>query len=368
MQIVDANVAESSDAQEDDLDIHTRARRWLINRAQADSELASALRAMKERWGPYTERGRRYPLLRLFHELIDPAWDDLCSRRSALSQERTARAWNRYKKALFQSESEDRVIRGRARYPLLLSDIARAHGFDELTRFLEYLLPQLHGTDKWSVELLRDDVDACALKVADKQTVGGAMKINVEDIDSLCRFCGRKTELFSYLADETSLPKDDMKRHKRNRSRLSAIFCSEHRSNVPNSKSVSARYRTAKRNQERFLREFTYLDTQALCWDLGKPHAESRSELCDEFFFRLVRTTRLGVDYGAEDYGARAQAQARELVDRKISDRKKEIVALLASGYSQSSAAEQLGITRQAVSKALKSIPDNYRLDRACSD
>ncbi len=57
--------------------------------------------------------------------------------------------------------------------------------------------------------------------------------------------------------------------------------------------------------------------------------------------------------------------QARMLVDQNISDRKKEIVMLLASGLNQSATALQLGIKRQAVSKAIKieSIAYEYRLD-----
>jgi len=55
------------------------------------------------------------------------------------------------------------------------------------------------------------------------------------------------------------------------------------------------------------------------------------------------------------------------LVDEKISDRKKEIVILLLSGLNQSEIAKRLCVERQAISKALQSIPADYRLDLLCS-
>jgi DNA-binding CsgD family transcriptional regulator len=55
---------------------------------------------------------------------------------------------------------------------------------------------------------------------------------------------------------------------------------------------------------------------------------------------------------------------AYELIQSKITDRKKEIVALLSSGKNQSEVARTMGIARQEVSRALLSIPPAYRYDK----
>jgi hypothetical protein len=54
---------------------------------------------------------------------------------------------------------------------------------------------------------------------------------------------------------------------------------------------------------------------------------------------------------------------AWEIVEHRISDRKKKIVSLAACGWSYASIAENLGITPQAVQKNLKSVPPAYRFD-----
>lgn len=56
---------------------------------------------------------------------------------------------------------------------------------------------------------------------------------------------------------------------------------------------------------------------------------------------------------------------ARRIVDKRLTDRKKAIIMMIASGQNQSQVAEALGIERQAVFKALATIPDDFRLDEA---
>ncbi len=55
---------------------------------------------------------------------------------------------------------------------------------------------------------------------------------------------------------------------------------------------------------------------------------------------------------------------AYDLIQSKMTDRKKEIVALLSSVRNQSEVARTMGIARQEVSRALKSIPPAYRYDK----
>ena len=83
-------------------------------------------------------------------------------------------------------------------------------------------------------------------------------------------------------------------------------------------------------------------------------------------FFRLLAINRLIEkvdDVDVHDLEGRLRAEARRLVDKGISDRKKEIIALIAAGMNQREVADQLGVARQAISKALKSMPARYRFD-----
>lgn len=56
---------------------------------------------------------------------------------------------------------------------------------------------------------------------------------------------------------------------------------------------------------------------------------------------------------------------ARLMVDMKLTDRRKQILVLQKYGFNQSEIARRLEIERQAVSKALRSIPDCFQLSTA---
>lgn len=62
---------------------------------------------------------------------------------------------------------------------------------------------------------------------------------------------------------------------------------------------------------------------------------------------------------------AELRNQARQMADERLTDRKKTIITMIASGQNQSQVAKALGISRQAVSKALAAIPKDFRLDEA---
>ena len=55
---------------------------------------------------------------------------------------------------------------------------------------------------------------------------------------------------------------------------------------------------------------------------------------------------------------------ARLMVDSRLSDRKKQILMLQRLGFNQSAIARRLGIERQAVSKAIASIPEIFWLSQ----
>ena len=87
--------------------------------------------------------------------------------------------------------------------------------------------------------------------------------------------------------------------------------------------------------------------------------------MVDEFFQRpaMNQLVEQAKNVAADDLEGRLRAVARALVDDGITDRKKEIIALISSGMNQSQVAKQLGVERQAISKALKNMPDRYRFD-----
>lgn len=79
--------------------------------------------------------------------------------------------------------------------------------------------------------------------------------------------------------------------------------------------------------------------------------------MVDSYFFHYVA----GQTFQPADK-AELRNQARLMVDSKLSDRKKQMLMLQWSGLNQSEIARKLGIERQAVSKALASIPAMFHL------
>jgi DNA-binding CsgD family transcriptional regulator len=63
---------------------------------------------------------------------------------------------------------------------------------------------------------------------------------------------------------------------------------------------------------------------------------------------------------------ANISREAQNMISSGITDRKKKIIFLLATGMNQSQVADYLGIKRQSVSKALSTIPEVYRFDKKC--
>ena len=120
-----------------------------------------------------------------------------------------------------------------------------------------------------------------------------------------------------------------------------------------------------------FDRELERLDRQSWA-GINIPGAKSGNALVDDFILRLSVHRRLTYEQQSTDTSdsleTRLRWEACKLVDRRIADRKKEIISLLSLGLNQSQVAEQLGLkSRQAISKALLSIPHDYRLDLVCN-
>ena len=156
------------------------------------------------------------------------------------------------------------------------------------------------------------------------------------------------------------------------RLRLSSMYCDVHKPKAPFSDVVRRDYLKAKRRQSEFDLEYSRLDRQG--WgDSSVPRAKSGNQLVDEYIRRFAARRLQSFSFDVvrslldQKYSRfldqKLREEARMLVDRKISDRKKEMMMLLVSGFNQTETGLRLGIKRQAVSKALPTIDKDYRLD-----
>lgn len=354
--------------------------------AGCDPLLADAIKKFSEAWGPYSVQSRRYSIFRLLREEIDPAWQGLVARFPALTIAAMKTAWVRYQ--YYRSRSGTTIDQdGNAmEMPCIafptpphegeienfdsLAQIGQQHGFAALERFIYFVIrssPTYHGqstsdiTLTASLDSLRGLANACRSKKPKKVSLG---HINALRGRLVCRFCDQPTELSAHAAG-SPWPIDDIEIQLR----LSSLYCSTHRPKEVFQDAVRADYLRVKRNQQGFDRELERLDNQ--CWaGTSAAYAKSGNDLVDGFIRRFATHKCLTYEQQPPDkhdsLETRLRWEARMLVDQRMTDRKKEIVMLLLSGLNQSEAAKQLGLERQAISKALQSIPIDYRLDLLC--
>lgn len=129
---------------------------------------------------------------------------------------------------------------------------------------------------------------------------------------------------------------------------LSHQYCARHRPILANGRRNPA-YRQAKRSLAQFNLELDRLNRQ--CAKRATPQAASGDPLVDRYFHQYLLTQTLQPADKAE-----LRNLARQMVEMKLSDRKKQILILRWDGLNQSEVARKLSIERQAVSKVLKSL------------
>lgn len=195
-----------------------------------------------------------------------------------------------------------------------------------------------------TLETLIELVMACERKKPSSKDVRG---LNGQRLKGSCRFCGATAELTAF-ADEGH------QRDSKDKLRLSNIYCTTHRPKMHDG-SWNPAYRQAKRSLAQFDLELARLSRQ--CAMRSKPQAKSGDELVDSYFFQYLLSLTVQVADEAE-----LRNIARHMVDTRFSDRKKQIVVLQKLGFNQSEIARRLQIERQAVSKALRTIPECFRL------
>lgn len=199
-----------------------------------------------------------------------------------------------------------------------------------------------------TLESLIGLVGACVRKRPTKAKVRDT-RLNRRRVEGFCRCCGALAELPAFSEGSDSPKADDPE----DKLRLSSLYCSNHRPKLPNGEWNPA-YRKAKRSLSHFDLELARISLQSA--QLKAVHAQSGDPLVDSYIYHYVR--KYGFQPADE---AEMRHHARWMADKKFSDRKKQIVMLVRYGVSQSEIARKLGVERQAVFKALASIPAEFR-------
>jgi DNA-binding CsgD family transcriptional regulator len=176
--------------------------------------------------------------------------------------------------------------------------------------------------------------------------------LNGQRLKVFCGFCGTLAELATFAESSG----DDGQRGMDEKLRLSNLYCAAHRPKLPDGEWNPA-YRKAKRSIAQFDLELARVSRQ--CASRGTPQAKSGDELVDSYIhsYMLGQTLTLAEEAELRDL-------ARLMVDSRLSDRKKQILMLQRLGFNQSAIARRLGIERQAVSKAIASIPEIFWLSQ----
>ena len=302
-----------------------------------DPTVSEAIEQFEDRWRPYSASSRRYPIVGLIQELIDPA---VAAYTATLPQRYLGH------------------IPG-AGTGVGFSGIIRLVGLDAMVRMQRQLLRQFIKTEDRqtpkdrrfvaTLESLIGLVWDCACKRPTKSKVRDT-RLNGERLQGFCRFCGSLAELTSFAGGSDDPKADDPEE----KLRLSSLYCLDHRPKLP-SGAWNPVYRQARRPLAQFDLELARLSQQ--CAKPATAQVKSGDQLVDSYFFHYVAGQTLQPADKAE-----LRNQARLMVDSKLSDRKKQMLMLQWSGLNQSEIARKLGIERQAVSKALAAIPAMFHL------
>lgn len=309
-----------------------------------DPRTSEALKQLEERWQPYSVSSRRYPIIRLIEEVIDPA---VTAYMAALP-------------AIYSG-----YIPG-AGTGVAFSAIIRLVGFEAMVRVQRQLLRQFIKTEDRqtprdqrfvaTLESLVGLVWDCACKRPKKSAPTNGVNLNSQRKHGFCDFCGNLTEFVSFMATVADEQINDAELEDHRKLELSHQFCAEHRPKLANGEWNPA-YRQAKRSHMHFNLELARLNRQ--CARRSTPQAASGDPLVDSYFYHYMLAQTIQPADKAE-----LRNQARLMADSKLSDRKKQMLVLQHSGFNQSEIARRLGIGRQAVSKALALIPDAFHLQK----
>lgn len=305
--------------------------------------VASAVGRFSKRWDRYSVRSRRYPIYVLIAETVDRPWLDylaslpkdypgrvLCE--GQLISIIAERNGFRFLDDLFS------CIENCAKSELRLHDWIRSN--DVIFPLAnDRNLKRIHNEFEATVMTLRELARRCGRKEPKKTKVG---KLNARRLRPYCALCGEPTELAAILKGNV-WPEQDPNR----KASLSSRYCPNHRPKLHDG-TWNPLYQRAKRNKGRFEHEIFKIEHHTA--NVPSISIAKSKGIGDPFLWNLAH----GLDIVLfED--ERIRNLARELVDAKISVRKRQIIMLLATGETQSVIARRLGISRQAISKAIAS-------------
>jgi len=307
-----------------------------------DHHISAAIQQFEELWLPYSLSSRRYPILRLIKEVLDPAV-------------------NSYIKTLPANYAG--YLPGAA-VGVPFSEIVKLVGLEAMVRMQRQFLRQFIKTEDQqtardlcfvaTLESLIGLVWCCACKSPKRSASKKGVNLNKQRKHGFCEFCGNMTEFATFMAtvEENRINNSELEDHKK--LELSHQYCSEHRPKLVTGE-WNHLYRRAKRSLTQFNIELTRLTHQ--CANRSRPNTLSGDELIDEYFFQLMlRLTLQSADHKDLRF------LARRMADYKLSDRKKKMLILQYHGLNQSEIARNLEIKRQAVSKTLTSTHTMFHL------
>ena len=233
-----------------------------------DPTVSEAIEQFEDRWRPYSASSRRYPIVGLLQELIDPA---VAAYTATLPQRYLGH------------------IPG-AGTGVGLSGIIRLVGLDAMVRMQRQLLRQFIKTEDRqtprdrrfvaTLESLIGLVWDCACKRPVKSKVRDT-RLNGERLQGFCRFCGSLAELTSFAGGSDDPKADDPEE----KLRLSSLYCLDHRPKLP-SGAWNPVYRQARRSLAQFDLELARLNQQ--CAKPATAQVKSGDQLVDSYFFHYV--------------------------------------------------------------------------------
>ncbi|MGA9129665.1 MAG: hypothetical protein WB425_16135 [Terracidiphilus sp.] len=180
-----------------------------------------------------------------------------------------------------------------------------------------------------------------------------------------CKLCGRRTE-YQTIANIRNSTMSRRKKMAHNEMRKkSRDFCKYHRpfqsdgAWTPNHLTGSGRSESYQSRFDKipiFKVELERLVAQSYNRDI--PFSATDNQEINLFVMAVVRSLDCEPDHLLD-----MRRIAWEIVECDINDRKKRIIMLHAFGWKQADIAREFGVSRQAISEILKSIPQAYRFD-----
>ena len=197
-----------------------------------------------------------------------------------------------------------------------------------------------------TIDMLRSLVNV-VMNFRPKATFIHGVNLCYSTWNQVCRFCDQPTELQGFIEGDASVVQADSSRRT-----LSTTLCCNHTSRRENGMNFSE-YRRWLRNEACLQREI-----QELTW--ASARKGTRESSCESMMLYAFRKRIVDDNYMYLDSATELAREARALVKHGMTDRKKILVMLHCLGFNTARIAKELSISKQAVYKAMKSIPDAY--------